>query len=373
MKNVLAISYAVRALEPDSREQKRMIELSTALDRHVMIVATRSDSPYPSEFHQGNLSIYGTHARTQLGVLWRGFWLGRQALAQHAAEPWTVSAQDPFQTSLIAYPLARLMRALFHVQVHGDNFANPHWEQASFTNRLWTRWGRFIVRRAAGVRVVSKRIERALLALKVQPDVLAVLPVRVELGHFLSAGSGRAANHSGTVRFLYAGRWTPEKNLPLLLAGWELFAKQNPAAELHLYGDGPLRSQLAAEISSRNIADTVTLHRWVEDAPALMAAHDVFVLTSDHEGYSLVLLEAAAAGMSLITTDVGCVGELVFDREEGIVVDHNPEAVKAAMEIQMDREVRSAMAAKGQAMAARIESSQAAYSAAWARSFGFAH
>ena len=47
---------------------------------------------------------------------------------------------------------------------------------------------------------------------------------------------------------------------------------------------------------------------------------DCFVLTSDYEGWGMVIIEAATAGLPIIMTDVGCAGELIVDGESGLVV-----------------------------------------------------
>jgi glycosyltransferase involved in cell wall biosynthesis len=51
-----------------------------------------------------------------------------------------------------------------------------------------------------------------------------------------------------------------------------------------------------------------------------MSEHDVLCLSSDHEGWAMVLLEATATGMPVITTDVGCAGEIIRNNENGKIV-----------------------------------------------------
>jgi glycosyltransferase involved in cell wall biosynthesis len=85
-------------------------------------------------------------------------------------------------------------------------------------------------------------------------------------------------------------------------------------------GSGPLAHEVQARIDSRQLAHRVSLLGLRRDIPALLAAADGFVLSSRVEGLSLALLEAAAVGLPIVTTDVGGCREIVRDGETGWLV-----------------------------------------------------
>ena len=91
------------------------------------------------------------------------------------------------------------------------------------------------------------------------------------------------------------------------------------SATLTLLGDGPQKVFLQNEVSKLGIGHIVEFLPWTDAVPATMAAADVLCLASWHEGYAMVLLEAMAAGLPVVTTDVGCVGSVVIDNESGRV------------------------------------------------------
>lgn len=99
-------------------------------------------------------------------------------------------------------------------------------------------------------------------------------------------------------------------------------ARLDPELGIHLAiaGDGPLRAQLTALIDKLGCADRVRILGFRDDVPALLAGADGFVLASDTEGLSCSILEAMAAGLPVVATDVGGNRELVTDGETGYLI-----------------------------------------------------
>ncbi|MEH6686030.1 MAG: glycosyltransferase [Halopseudomonas sabulinigri] len=110
------------------------------------------------------------------------------------------------------------------------------------------------------------------------------------------------------------GRLHPDKDQATLVEG---FAKALPAlppqAVLVIMGVGRLESKLKALVQSLEIEDRVVFTGQVPDARQYFKAFDVFALTSDHEPFGMVLLEAMAAGNALICSDCGGGPEVVGD------------------------------------------------------------
>jgi len=98
------------------------------------------------------------------------------------------------------------------------------------------------------------------------------------------------------------GRLAPQKDHATLLAALE----QLPDVELLVLGEGELRPALEADVAARGLAGRVTLLGNVpaEHVPAALAAADVVVQPSVWEAYSMVVLEAMAAGRPMVVSDI---------------------------------------------------------------------
>jgi glycosyltransferase involved in cell wall biosynthesis len=112
------------------------------------------------------------------------------------------------------------------------------------------------------------------------------------------------------------GRLTEQKGYDLLVRALPAL----PNARLVLVGDGPERPTLERMAGELGVTDRLTITGWVTDAPSHLAGFDVFALPSRWEGMPLGILEAMHAGLPVLATNVGSVGEVVADGDTGYVV-----------------------------------------------------
>ena len=132
---------------------------------------------------------------------------------------------------------------------------------------------------------------------------------------------------------LAAGRLHEQKAFDVLVAASVGLRARRPRPLVAIAGSGPLYIPLAAQISQSRAPVTLIGDR--DDIPDLLAAADLVVATSVWEGQPLFVQEALAAGVPLISTDVGGVPELVGDAAV-LVPPNDPEAVAAALERLLD-------------------------------------
>lgn len=117
---------------------------------------------------------------------------------------------------------------------------------------------------------------------------------------------------------LTIGRYHPQKGHRYLI---EAATQLNRSDVVFLcVGDGALRDQLAQQIESVGMTDGIRLLGVRDDVPQLLAISDLFVLPSLYEGMSNALLEAMAARVPVLVTDVDGTRELVTHKETGFVV-----------------------------------------------------
>jgi glycosyltransferase involved in cell wall biosynthesis len=165
------------------------------------------------------------------------------------------------------------------------------------------------------------------------------------------AAAPRSRHDRSTPRLMAVGRLKAPKDFVTLIRA--LAALPGREYEALIVGDGPDRGAVEAEIRRLGIEDRVQLAGERDDVPELLASSDVFVLSSRSEGLPVSALEAMAAELPVVASDVGGLAELVVDGETGILVPAGDEAAlaEALGRLVQDRELRQSLGAAGRARA----------------------
>jgi glycosyltransferase involved in cell wall biosynthesis len=117
----------------------------------------------------------------------------------------------------------------------------------------------------------------------------------------------------GSFVFANVGRLHPDKDQATLIAAFARVASELADARLLIIGKGRLQRDLQRQIEDLSLQDRVRLTGPIADASRLFSAFDGFVLSSDHEPFGMVLLEAMAAGLPIVASDCGGASEVVAD------------------------------------------------------------
>ncbi|MDE2301004.1 MAG: glycosyltransferase family 4 protein [Sphingomonadales bacterium] len=135
------------------------------------------------------------------------------------------------------------------------------------------------------------------------------------------------------LRFVYAGRFIPEKRVVLLVEAFAIAYRRCPELRLELYGDGPQRARIAAlaaplghAVAMPGFVDQATLDQAMGEACAI-------VQPSAREGYGMVVVEAAARGVPaiLVESPDNAAVELITPEENGLVASASAEALAEAL------------------------------------------
>jgi len=122
------------------------------------------------------------------------------------------------------------------------------------------------------------------------------------------------------IAFLNIGRFTIQKNHSLLVESFYRASLKNKNIHLLLVGEGNLKNKTINIIKRYGIQAKVSFLGYREDIPQILAASDIFVLSSSWEGFGLVLLEAMAAAKPIVTTNVGIVPEIIKKNSNSLLV-----------------------------------------------------
>lgn len=128
---------------------------------------------------------------------------------------------------------------------------------------------------------------------------------------------------SDEVAIALIGRFAPIKNHEMFFdVVEEILTKTNKKVKFFIVGDGTEREYIEERMEkiNRTNAETVVLTSWIKDIGSFNAAIDIVCMTSLNEGTPVSLIEAQAANIPVISTDVGGVRDVVIDGETGFIV-----------------------------------------------------
>ena len=333
---VLNISLDTHLLDVDSVVSGRVRTYGQIVDSYNVVVPTSVQKHVKLA---DNVEVYGSGGYIKLFRLWRIFRFVWQKAARREID--LITVQDAYFLGLVALLVARFYSIGIEVQIHG----------LEKTTGLRSLIARFVLRRANLVRVVSKRLYLRLQSeYGVQKERMIVVPIYVpvhklgfdeqtlntaEQEKFQEGTNKFREIYKNKFNFLTVSRLVTIKNIDLQLKTIAKLSKNYPEIVLHIVGEGPEHTNLEQQVRALQLEEQVVFHGVKNgvDLGVFYKESDCFLLTSFYEGWGMVIVESGTAGLPVIMTDVGCAGELIVDRESGLVVPVNDsEALLVAME-----------------------------------------
>ncbi|HEX6271635.1 MAG TPA: glycosyltransferase [Polyangiaceae bacterium] len=172
---------------------------------------------------------------------------------------------------------------------------------------------------------ITEHWRRRLLELGADDEKIEVRRMGIDLGTF----GFRERTASESVEFVSVGRLVEKKGFGLAIEAFARVRSRMPRRfSYHVVGDGPLRSELEALTSRSGLSDLVTFHgeKSRDDVAKLLDSKHVLVAPSvtakdgDTEGLPMVLIEAMARGLPVVTTTHSGIPELISDGATGFLV-----------------------------------------------------
>ena len=186
----------------------------------------------------------------------------------------------------------------------------------------------YYYKNAAMIIPCSSAVKDHMSRLGFKDDMMLVIHNPVDNARYLRDARVRAAKREELgvraveLMILAAGRFVDWKGFEYAIEAYSLFLKQHQeycgSTRLCVVGDGPEKQKYAALISSLGMQESVKLYPFAQDIRPWLWAADLFIQPSQEpEGFSLMLLEAMAAGVPAIATDIGGTTDIIKDGENG--------------------------------------------------------
>jgi glycosyltransferase involved in cell wall biosynthesis len=206
---------------------------------------------------------------------------------------------------------------------------------------------------------VAEVIRRMLIEAGVRAEKVRVVNSSIDIGRFREARERRSEIGADVRRELglpassivvgNVAHLAGHKSQRDLIAAMPRLLADLPGARLVVVGDGEERARLAAQASALGVAESVVFTGFRKDVPRLLAAFDLFAMSSRLEGFCNSVLEAFAAGVPDVATRAGGLPEMVRDGETGLLTPVGDPAALASALLRLagDRPLAERLAVAG--------------------------
>jgi glycosyltransferase involved in cell wall biosynthesis len=347
---VLSFSLDPNMLDSDSTTAKRVVGYGERVIKYTVVIPTKE---LKCVTLSPQVDVYGTGGSNKLIQLVKLWLLASKLIRQNGYD--VISTQDPYFLGLVGYILAKRYNLGYEIQILGLYNLN-------FIRVALARW---LLPKAGSMRVLSDGLKKRLLSSEFgmkSADRMHVVPIYAEVStlgfdeasltptareEFIKNNQIFQEQYKGRVNFLTVGRLIKVKNHPLQFSAIANLKDEFPNILLHVVGDGEELINLKQLVQDLGIENNVIFHgaKYHAELGTFFTQSDCFILSSDSEGWGMVVIEAATAGLPIVMTDVGCAGSAIINEESGLIVPvgDEEEMTKALKRILNDSSLRESL------------------------------
>jgi glycosyltransferase involved in cell wall biosynthesis/predicted metal-dependent phosphoesterase TrpH len=243
-------------------------------------------------------------------------------------QPDVVHISTPGSVGLVGFVAAKMLRVPLVGVYHTDfpAYVEKLFHDDSLTHAC-TGYMKLFYKTFAAIFTRSEEYKRSLEEMgldgaRIEALMPGIMTEEFHPRHKDESVEQRAGLKKNTVRVLFVGRVSVEKNMPMLARVWREASAQltrmGVAAELVIIGDGPYREQMEKEL--RGVPTSFLGFRYGQELSSLYAGCDLFAFPSTTDTLGQVVMESQASGMPVLVSDQGGPKEVTIDGETGYVL-----------------------------------------------------
>lgn len=299
---------------PDSQMANRMISYGESFGELHVIVFSLKKQGYISVELSPKVFVYPTSSSNKLMYIWDTLKIAGQISRMLFFGQTVISTQDPFEKGIVGLLLRWKTKFPLQMQIHTDMYAKNFYD-GQLLNWLRFQIAKRTLKKADGIRVVREKIKNDLVKnLFIKPGKIVVLPIFIDIEKMRQKTvtvnlKEKYPEFSYTIAMV--SRLTEEKRVSL---GIEIFAevlKKIPGIGLVIVGTGSEQTALQKYAQRLGVLESIRFEGWQSDVISYYKTADVFLNTSDFEGYGLTLVEAASVGCPIVTSHVGIAEDIL--------------------------------------------------------------
>ena len=271
-----------------------------------------------------NVKAYPTNSWSRFFYFWNAYRLGRKIFQKNNYD--LIVCQDPFLTGLAGFLLKRKIKVKLIIHLHGDFLNNFYWFKENWFNPFLMLIGKFVIKKADTIRVVSQGILDKLVKIGIDKKKIYKISTPVDLEKFSKFNKEKVLEiknkYENKKIILFVGRLVKSKNLLLLIDSFKQVLKEYQNTVLLIIGDGEQKEILNKEIEEKKLENEVFLLGAINhnELPNYYKASEFFVLPSTNESFGKVLIEASAMGKPSVVSDTVGAREIIQKNKTGFIV-----------------------------------------------------
>ena len=315
------ISTDRNIFDEQSAVRMRMVDYGKLFDELHIVVFSQKKPHVPIKVKiSENVFAYPTNSFNRWFYIWGAYRLGKKIIKK--SKDFIVTVQDPFETGFAGWLISSHFGLGLNLQVHTD-FLSSYFVKDSFLNKVRVQIAKFLLTQANSIRVVSERVKHSLVTkLKIPEQNIMILPIFTD-AHKIKATPAVFSLHEKYTEFdfiiLMVGRLEKEKNFPLALKAFSFVVDKHPKTGLVIVGVGSELDNLREKASELGVQSNVVFEGWQDHLISYYKTADLFLCTSNYEGYGMALIEAAISGCPIVSTNVGVLS-YVFKNENSALI-----------------------------------------------------
>jgi len=316
------ISTDRKIFEAGSPVAKRMIEYGEVFGELHIVIFSLEQQGFARTQLSKNVFAYPTNSYGKFFYIRDAVRIGKKIADTIYFGETALSTQDPFETGIVGFLLKHKTRLPLQVQIHTDFYSKQFYD-GSLLNWLRFEISRFIIPRSDGIRVVREKIAQDLIKhFKIKKERITTLPIFLDIQ--------KIRDYPITVNLkqkypqlekiiLIASRLNREKRVDLALKAFAQIEKKFLRVGVVIVGSGPEKGKLETMVRSLGLTGRVFFEEWQQDIFSYYKTATVFLHTSEFEGFGMTLVEAAASGCPIISTNVGIAQDVLNDGTSALI------------------------------------------------------
>lgn len=247
----------------------------------------------------------------------------------------------------LGYILGKIFRIPDVLSIHGGDIYDPSKKMSPHKSPVFSRVVRFILNRAD--RVVAQSTNTRDNTVKYYSPVkeVGIIPLAFHPPEIVKQGRVKMGLDSDSFYFITIGRLVKRKAIDTMLNA--LSGIRNSRIKLLIVGDGPELEFLRNLTSQLGLDGRVTFTGYVDESRkySYLNNADAFIMTSLHEGFGIVFMEAMFAGLPIVCTNHGGQVDFLKNGENAFLIDvgDSDACRKSMMKVFTDRDIYRRMSA----------------------------